>query len=111
MQSSSCCDSSPTLLTIGFNMTQSSREITSSWTVNDVMRHFPQSLMVLNDFGVDMCCGAMATLDAAARDVGVSSSVLIAALAPSTVNDAPPPDGMPDVASASDLTTPWSETP
>ena len=77
-------------------MTQFSREITASWTVNDVMRHFPESLMVLNDFGIDLCCGATATLDAAAHDVGMSPSVLIAALVPCTVEDEPPLDGTPD---------------
>lgn len=70
-------------------MTYSSPAPTPSWTVGDVMRYFPLSMMVFDDLGIDTCCDPRATLDVAARNAGISSDALLDALRPSTVEEEP----------------------
>lgn len=47
------------------------------WTVNQTIQRHPTTARVFNSFGVDSCCGGGATLDAAARDAGVSPEELL----------------------------------
>lgn len=51
-----------------------------SWTVNETMAHFPATMAVFNQFGIDTCCGSGSPIrDAAHRD-GVDPEALLAAL-------------------------------
>ena len=54
--------------------------IAVDWTVNDVLRHFPDAAAVLNRFGIDTCCGGTLPLDEAAREAGVPVAELLGAL-------------------------------
>jgi iron-sulfur cluster repair protein YtfE (RIC family) len=57
-----------------------SHSIDASWTVNEVIRIFPETVTVFNAFGVDSCCGGDASLEEAALDAGADRSELISAL-------------------------------
>jgi regulator of cell morphogenesis and NO signaling len=49
-------------------------------TVNDLIRIFPGTVEVFNDFGIDACCGgAVPVREAAARD-GADVALLLAEL-------------------------------
>ena len=67
------------------NLAKSS--ITPSWTVYDVLRHFPTTILVFNDLGIDTCCGGMATIEAAARGAAIASRDLIIALEAQLADD------------------------
>ena len=54
--------------------------IAADWTVNDVLRRFPEAAPALNRFGIDTCCGGALPLPDAARAAGVAMSDLLAAL-------------------------------
>lgn len=58
----------------------SSHSIDASWTVNDAIRVFPETVTVFNAFGVDSCCGGAATLEEAALDASADPGELISAL-------------------------------
>jgi regulator of cell morphogenesis and NO signaling len=49
-------------------------------SVNDVIREYPSTITVLNELGIDACCGGAASIDEAARRDGVEPGVLLAAL-------------------------------
>lgn len=51
-------------------------------TVNDVLRQAPAAAAVLNQWGIDMCCGGGQTLAQAARSAGRPVAELLAALRP-----------------------------
>ncbi len=55
--------------------------ITSDMTVSDVLRQYPATLPVFNQYRVDACCGGGATLAVAAAAAGISVEELVAALA------------------------------
>ena len=52
-------------------------EMTSSSTVNDVVRDFPGTLEVFRQLGVDTCCGGGAPLAQVARDLHLVPDALI----------------------------------
>jgi iron-sulfur cluster repair protein YtfE (RIC family) len=52
------------------------------WTVNEMLVAAPQTLGVLNRFGIDTCCGGTPTLAEAARWVRLAPETLIAAHKP-----------------------------
>ena len=54
--------------------------ITADWTVNDVLRRFPEAAPVLNRFGIDTCCGGSMPVRDAARAADVDVCELVAAL-------------------------------
>jgi iron-sulfur cluster repair protein YtfE (RIC family) len=54
--------------------------IDPSWTINDVIAKYPETMSVFNSFGLDLCCGADETLSAAAKESELDSDVLISAL-------------------------------
>lgn len=60
---------------------------TLSWTVKDFMRCYPISMLVFNRLGIDTCCGATATLEAAALQAGLLPDELLAALTPCTTDE------------------------
>ena len=43
----------------------------ATWSVNDVLRHYPDAVGVFNEMGVDACCGGASSLAEAASDAGV----------------------------------------
>ena len=51
-----------------------------SLSVNEVLRLYPGTIAVFNDFGIDACCGGAAPLDEAAARDGADLGALLAAL-------------------------------
>lgn len=54
--------------------------IDPSWTVNEVIAKYPETMPVLNAFGIDTCCGGDESLAAAANEAGLEADRLVAAL-------------------------------
>ena len=52
----------------------------SDMTVNEVIRHFPESVEVFNHFGIDSCCGGDVPLLEAAAYHRVDEDALLNAL-------------------------------
>jgi iron-sulfur cluster repair protein YtfE (RIC family) len=52
----------------------------ASWSVNDVITAYPDSVRVFNAFGVDSCCHGDDTLDQAARSADLEADVLVCAV-------------------------------
>jgi regulator of cell morphogenesis and NO signaling len=61
-------------------MTTTNR-IPETLTENDAIRHYPETITVFNDFGIDACCGGAVPLAEAARRDGADLDALLAALA------------------------------
>jgi regulator of cell morphogenesis and NO signaling len=56
------------------------RLVPPTWTVNEVLRRYPDTVPVFNAFGIDACCGgAVPVLEAARRD-HVDPALLLDAL-------------------------------
>ena len=56
------------------------RTIEAGMTVNDVLRRFPETVSVFNNFGIDACCGGAASLEEAAHRDGAALVALLDAL-------------------------------
>ena len=54
--------------------------ITRDMTINDVIRKYPATIKVFNDFKVDSCCGGGASIETTARQDGVDVDALVRAL-------------------------------
>ena len=54
--------------------------ITGEMSINDVIRAWPATLPVFNDFGIDSCCGGARTLSQAAKEGDVNLGAFLAAL-------------------------------
>lgn len=54
--------------------------IDSSWTINEVIGMYPETITVFNSFGMDMCCGGDETLQDAAEEAEVDRDSLMIAL-------------------------------
>jgi regulator of cell morphogenesis and NO signaling len=54
--------------------------IDASWTVNDVIEKFPDSIAILNSLGVDSCCGGHLTLSEAAAESMIEVETLLTEL-------------------------------
>jgi regulator of cell morphogenesis and NO signaling len=52
----------------------------SSWTINEAIANFPETVAVFNAFGIDTCCGGDETIEAASRDGEVDLDALMARL-------------------------------
>ena len=52
----------------------------ATWSVNEVLRHYPEAVAVFNAMGVDACCGGANRLDLAAAEAGVALDDLVTAL-------------------------------
>ena len=51
--------------------------ITANQTVNEIVRLYPETLPVFNEFGIDSCCGGGLTLDVATERDGVDLGLLL----------------------------------
>ena len=58
-------------------MTATELDIDCGWTVDEVIRQYPAATAVFNRFGIDMCCGAMMTVEEVA---GAKAEALCAEL-------------------------------
>ena len=54
--------------------------IDPSWTVNEVIAKYPDTISVFNSFGLDLCCGADDKLSVAASESEIDSEALMSAL-------------------------------
>jgi regulator of cell morphogenesis and NO signaling len=54
--------------------------IDPEWSVNELLRRHPATASVLNEFGVDSCCGGASSLADAARDGQLDLTALLGAL-------------------------------
>jgi len=55
-------------------------EITEDMIINDVIKSYPQSIAVFNEFRVDSCCGGGQNIKTTASRDGVNLEVLLQAL-------------------------------
>ena len=64
-------------------MTDSTKPIPKldpNMSVNDLLRLHPSTAAVLNEFGIDACCGGARTIRDAAREDGSDCCALLASL-------------------------------
>jgi regulator of cell morphogenesis and NO signaling len=54
--------------------------ITGDMVINDVIRRFPATIKVFNDYRVDSCCGGGSPIEFTAKRDGVDVGVLLRAL-------------------------------
>ena len=54
--------------------------ITSGMIINEVIKRYPATIKVFNDFKVDACCGGAASIATTARQDGVDVDALVRAL-------------------------------
>ena len=54
--------------------------IHAGMSVNEVIRLYPATVSVFNDFGVDACCGGAASLSEAAVDAYANFNAMMSAL-------------------------------
>ena len=54
--------------------------VNKSWTGDEVIQAYPQSIAIFNHIGIDTCCGGGETLDAAAVEASLDVDALLAAL-------------------------------
>lgn len=54
--------------------------ITRGMIINDVIRKYPQTIKVFNDYRVDSCCGGGAPIETTAKRDGVDVETLVKAL-------------------------------
>ena len=59
---------------------QTRQEFSETMSVNDVIRHFPDTVAVFNAFGIDACCGGAASVEEAARRDGADPAAVFTAL-------------------------------
>ena len=59
--------------------------IDPSWTINEVIAKYPETMSVFNSFGLDLCCGADETIAAAANESEIDSEALMSALAKAAI--------------------------
>ena len=52
----------------------------SSWTINETIQQFPETITVFNAFGIDTCCGGDETIEAAAREGEINLDAVMARL-------------------------------
>lgn len=54
--------------------------IDASWTINEVLARYPETVTVFNAFGMDMCCGADESIAVSAEEAEVDPDALLVAL-------------------------------
>lgn len=59
---------------------KSDTAIDSSWTINEVLGMYPETVTIFNAYGMDMCCGGDETIDVACEEAEVDRDALVAAL-------------------------------
>jgi iron-sulfur cluster repair protein YtfE (RIC family) len=55
-------------------------KLSTSPSIIETLRRFPESITILNALGIDIRCGGAETLDDAARQVGIEPDALLSAL-------------------------------
>lgn len=55
-------------------------EIDSSWTVNEVIGMYPETVTVFNSFAMDSCCGGDESIEVAAEEAEVDRDAVVSAL-------------------------------
>lgn len=55
-------------------------KIDPAWTVHELVRSRPETLAVLQSYGVDTCCGGTRTLTEAAKLAGLDAATVLHAL-------------------------------
>jgi len=61
-------------------MTTTARKIDSQMTVNEVLRLYPATVAIFNEYGIDTCCGGGIALAAAAERDAIDLAVLLSRL-------------------------------
>lgn len=61
-------------------MTTTIGKIDAQMTVNEVLRLYPATLSVFNEYGIDTCCGGGIALSVAAERDGIDLAVLLSRL-------------------------------
>ena len=61
-------------------MPTKTRRIEADMTVNDVVRRYPESISVFNEYGIDTCCGGGVALSVAVQRDDVDLAELLARL-------------------------------
>jgi len=59
---------------------QTNVTLESSWTINETIQQYPETITVFNAFGVDTCCGGDETIEAAAREGEINLDAVMARL-------------------------------
>ena len=59
---------------------QTNVTLESSWTINETIQQYPETITVFNAFGIDTCCGGDETIEAAARDGEINLDAFMARL-------------------------------
>lgn len=54
--------------------------ITGTMVINDVIKKYPQTMKIFNDYKVDSCCGGGASIETTAKKDGVDVERLLEAL-------------------------------
>ena len=54
--------------------------ITGTMIINDVIKKYPQTIRIFNDYKVDSCCGGGASIETTAKRDGVDVEGLLKAL-------------------------------
>lgn len=54
--------------------------ITGTMVINDVIKKYPQTMKIFNDYKVDSCCGGGASIETTAKKDGVDVERLLKAL-------------------------------
>jgi len=62
--------------------------ITGDMVINDVIKKYPQTIKVFNDYKVDSCCGGGAPIGTTAKRDGIDVEGLLNALNEATGEDA-----------------------
>ncbi|WP_243090241.1 DUF542 domain-containing protein [Thermus neutrinimicus] len=55
-------------------------ELTLKTTVNEVLQRYPEAVSLLNELGIDTCCGGADPLEEAARQAGKNPEEVLTAL-------------------------------
>ena len=58
--------------------TRAASPIDPTWSINELLRRRPESVAILNAYGVDTCCGGASSIADAAREEGIDLQALLA---------------------------------
>jgi len=59
---------------------QTNVTLEASWTINETIQQYPETITVFNAFGIDTCCGGDETIEAAAREGEINLDAVMARL-------------------------------
>lgn len=58
--------------------TRAASPIDPTWSINELLRRRPESVAILNAYGVDTCCGGASSIVDAAREEGIDLQAMLA---------------------------------